>query len=271
LKLCVSTLCCPEMDFFELCAVAKDIGYSGIEIRKLGNESYAPKMYPFIARKLDSTIEKLKRISIDIPLLSSKAVIGVRGKDEDSLKEIKDYIDLARLTGSKYIRIFGGKSPQGGEFDEKLALEQISKISNLLKGTDVEVLIETNGVFNDSDYMAEFLKKCGEGSFGALWDINYPYRYNDETPAKTAEALKEWIRFAHIKDSKESEYGTEFCLMGEGTLPIDESLQALLKIGFNGFLSFEWSLKWSGELVDPGIVISHYASFMQRKMKKLGI
>jgi len=271
LKLCVSTLCCPEMDFFELCAVAKDIGYSGVEIRKLGNESYAPKMYPFIPRKLDSTIERLKKISIDIPLLSSKAVIGVRGKEEDSLKEINDYIDLARLIGSKYIRIFGGKSPQGGEFDEKLAIEQIDKISDLLKGTDVEVLIETNGVFNDSEYMSEFSKKCGEGSFGVLWDINYPYRYNNEPPAKTAEVLKELIRFVHIKDSREGEYGTEFCLMGEGTLPIDESLKVLSKIGFDGFLSFEWSLKWGGELVDPGIVISHYASFMQRKMKKLEI
>lgn len=271
MKLCVSTLCCPELDFFELCAVAKDIGYSGIEIRKLDNENYAPKMYPFIPKKIDSTIERLKKISIDVPLLSSKAIIGVHDKNEETLREVQDYINLARLIGSKYVRIFGGKSPQGREFDEKLAIKQMEKISELIKGTDVEVLIETNGVFNDSDYMADFSKKCVECSFGVLWDINYPYRYNNEVPAKTAETLNELIKFVHIKDSIEGENGMEFCLMGEGNLPIDESLLALSKLGFNGFLSFEWSSKWGRELIDPGIVISHYVSFMQRRMKILEI
>lgn len=38
----------------------------------------------------------------------------------------------------------------------------------------------------------------------------------------------------------------EYCLVGEGSLPLDEMIQALRSINYKGFLSLEWDPQWRG-------------------------
>ena len=49
-----------------------------------------------------------------------------------------------------------------------------------------------------------------------------------------------------------------------GELPIDELIDALRSINYDGFISLEWDVAWLPELADMDIIFSHFVSCMSR-------
>lgn len=58
MKLAFSTLGCPDFDWPDIYAMAKDFGFNGIEIRGLGNDIYAVKARPFYTKRAPRDKEK---------------------------------------------------------------------------------------------------------------------------------------------------------------------------------------------------------------------
>lgn len=52
--------------------------------------------------------------------------------------------------------------------------------------------------------------------------------------------------------------------MGEGSLPLDEMIQALRSINYKGFLSLEWDPQWRRDIDDQEIIFAHFVSIMGR-------
>ena len=269
MKLAVSTICCADWKFEDIYASAKDLGYKGIEIRKLDGVFYAPRMRPFLPAAVETTMNKLAAAGMEIPLLAGSAVVGKPGLAAEALSEISEYAELAAKIGAQYIRVLAGSRPDDNDCDIDSARSTLKEMCLIAEKKEVNLLVETNSIFSDTQLLKEILDEIASPRLGALWDINYPYRFFGETPRQTTEILKDYICFVHLKDSLEKEDRIEYKLMGHGDLPVFEALTALKQIGFSGYLSFEWVPKWSSELVEPGIVMAQYASFMQREIKKL--
>ena len=100
-------------------------------------------------------------------------------------------------------------------------------------------------------------------SVGALWDIHHPYRFNGENPETTVQNLGMYIKYVHIKDSAVCDNGFRYCMMGEGDIPIDEAMQALRSINYEGFVTFEWVKRWSPELEDAGVVLPQFMNYIE--------
>ena len=62
MKLCFSTLGCPDWTLDEILSTAKDLGYDSIEVRGISNELYAPKIPAFQGEKAEKLKEKLQRL-----------------------------------------------------------------------------------------------------------------------------------------------------------------------------------------------------------------
>ena len=268
MKLGVSTSCCYDWDFDIIYTSAKDLGYNGIEIRKLADSVYAPRMKPFREAVIATTIQKLVAIGIEIPLLASSAVVGKEGLVEESIAEVEAYTTLAEKLKTQYVRVLAGTRPDDYDCDFELLVDTLSEMCDIAARRDVSILVETNSIFSDATLLREMLDIVKKPNLGVLWDINYPYRYFNESPKATVDILKENIKFVHIKDSVAKGDGVEYRLMGHGDLPIGEVITALGTIGYTGYLSFEWIPKWSSELVEPGIVMAQYIGFMQRELRK---
>ncbi|MGN1100260.1 MAG: sugar phosphate isomerase/epimerase, partial [Christensenellales bacterium] len=71
MKLAFSTLGCPDFTWTDICSMAKDLGFKGIELRGLGGDIFSVKGNPFSADNLDNTIAELKKRSLEIPCISS--------------------------------------------------------------------------------------------------------------------------------------------------------------------------------------------------------
>ena len=75
MKLCFSTIGCPDWRFADIVSAAKDLGYSAIEIRGIEGEIYAPAIKE-LTDDFPRTKELLDRTGIKIAMLTSGAALA---------------------------------------------------------------------------------------------------------------------------------------------------------------------------------------------------
>ena len=268
MKIAFSTLGCPGWSFKEMVSTAKDMGYDGIEVRGIQNEIYAPNIREFQDINIEKTKKNLDRLGLEITCFSSASYLFDKERIDQALKEGKDYIDLARKMGVKYVRLLGDKDPWPSPYihDDfvKAGLEELVAYA---KG-DVIPLIETNGVFADTKRLRQLVDKVGSG-LGILWDIHHPFRYFDEDPHDTYENIRPYLEYIHFKDSVFENGKVKYRMPGYGDLPVEEAIEILIKNNFEGYISLEWVKRWYSDLEDPGVVFMHFVNYIKKLERRL--
>ena len=126
MKIAFSTLGCPNYDWRDIYAMAKDLGFDGIEIREIQSEF---KRSPFSPENCAQTAQKLKQIRLDVPCLSTGCVISETDKSEENIAEITQYMKVASTLGARYIRILADRNPGPvGEVDDEAVISEIKKL-----------------------------------------------------------------------------------------------------------------------------------------------
>ena len=266
MKLSFSTLGCPDFSWSDIYSMAKDLGFSGIEMRGLGGNIFSVHAAPFKPENLAETRAQLKRLKLEICCLSSGCALRFGERHAETIAELKEYIALAEALGTPYIRILGDLTAEPTtDFDDELVIGPMKELAPIAEAAGVTLLIETNGVYSHTDRLADVLARIGSDSVAALWDLNHPYRFGGEDPATTVKNLGAYIKHTHIKDSVVNADGSiSYRIMGEGDLPVDSFMQALRSVNYEGYISLEWLKQYMPELSDAGIVFPHYAHFMQQ-------
>jgi len=243
-----STMGCPEWLWKEVVTTAKDLGYDGIELRGLANKMYLPSTRTFSLENCELIRKQLEELELSIPCLSTAAFIYDKALQEAAQREMRDYINLAPLLDTPFVRVMADKE--------------------LAEDKDVMILVETNGVYADSRRMAALMEKLDDPNVGVLWDIHHPFRYFGEAPSDTYERLKDWICYVHIKDSLMENGRVSYKMLGYGDLPLPEALGLLEDTGYEGFIVLEWMKLWVADLEDPGVVFAHFPFAVKRILKR---
>ncbi|MDY5345680.1 MAG: sugar phosphate isomerase/epimerase family protein [Eubacteriales bacterium] len=265
MKLSFSTLGCPSWDLKEIFTTAKDLGYNGVEIRGVARELYAPTMKAFTTDK-EKTLSEIKRLGIEISMLTSAATLAMHDGKDESIAEAKAYIDLARDLKVPFVRVLSTDTPyfDGGDID--LCKKNLATVAEYAEGKNVTVLMETNGLMVDTKKLAKVLDEVG-GAVGALWDVHHPYRFGDEYIGQTLDNLGDRIKYVHLKDSVIAGCAPKYKMMGYGDIPLDEAIGSLLAKGYDGYFTLEWVKRWNKDLEEPGIVFAQYINYMKRFQK----
>ncbi len=263
MKIAFSTLGCPNYSWKDIRAMAKDLGFNGIEIRDIGDENTSS---PFTLEKCENTKAKLDEIRLEIPCLSTGSCLKFTELREENFAEITKYIKVASKIGTPFIRILGDltAAPEG-EVDDAIVANEIKQIAPIAEEYGVTLLVETNGVYADTKRLCELLNEIASDNVAALWDIHHPYRFFGETAETTLTNLGAYIKYIHIKDSIIDENGVlTYKMMGEGDIPVDSFMYALRSINYEGYITFEWVKNWNRELSDAGIVFPQFVEFMSQ-------
>jgi len=265
MKLAFSTLGCPEWDWTEIYPMAHDLGYTGIEIRGLGEEITASRAKPFLPGEIDRTVQTLKNLKLEISCFSSNCVLSAPDGAKTAPAEIGEYIDLAAKTGTKFVRVLAdaNPAPQGTVNDAEVA-KILKGLATAAEAKKITLLVETNGAFADTARLARLLDSIGSPYVAALWDIHHPYRFFGESPETTWKNLGSKIRYIHIKDSVMDTTGRiKYRMPGSGDLPLLPTLSLLKAKGFDGFVSLEWVKRWSAEIEDAAVVFPQFVTFVR--------
>ncbi len=269
MKLAFSTLGCPDFSWADIYSMAKDFGFRGIEMRGLGGDiaesNFTVHASPFRTENLARTRAELQRLHLEICCLSSGCSLRDPAHHEENIAELREYIRVAAALGTPYIRVLGDPTAEPTtDFDDENVISAMRILARDAEDAGVTLLIETNGVYCDTRRLADTLASIGSDNVAALWDLHHPYRYHGEDPETTIRNLGAYIKHIHIKDSVKDSSGVHYRILGEGDLPIEQFMNALRSVNYEGYISLEWLKQYSPELSDAGIVFPQFAHYMSQ-------
>jgi sugar phosphate isomerase/epimerase len=181
-------------------------------------------------------------------------------KRKANLEEARRTIPVARGLGAGNIRIFGGGDPATHSRDElvQAGLDCLAEILDLDGAGDLNWLFETHDHWIASEHCRRLLDSIPSPAFGVLWDMGHTPRVTDESPAQTLAAIGQRIGYTHVKDAlyapdhpESMADGWRYVLPGTGQLPLQEAIQGLRDLGYDGWLTFEHEKRWHPELAEP--------------------
>ena len=171
-------------------------------------------------------------------------------------------LNLAQSIGAPYVRVFGNNYVQGVARPDML--EHIAgglrTLGDYARGKNVTVVIESHGDFTDSAALLEILQKADSPAVALLWDAHHTFVSGKEEPEDTVRQLGKYIRHTHLKDSVPAGNDRRYVLTGTGQVPVQRQIEALVKVAYRGFYSFEWEKRWHPEIEEPEVAIAHYAT-----------
>ena len=123
------------------------------------------------------------------------------------------------------------------------------------------ILIKTCGLYADTGLLRDLLNSFACDELAVEWDVHCPFREKGESPATTIKNLGCYVRHVHLSDSDDT---GRFTLIGEGTMPISEVMDALWSIDYDGFISPDWNPAWMPEMSDMDVILPYFANYMER-------
>lgn len=259
MKVGFSTIGCPELTLKEVISLAKENGFSAIEIRALENKMYIPDVDAFKTENLKQTLSELRKSRISVSCLTSECCLS---DGQKYFEDAKKYIEIAERLKIPFVRLLGDAMPQPGTANTDMIFNLLTSLNEYVKDMSVMPLIETNGVYANSLFLKRIFEDGNFKNIGVLWDIHHPYVYYKESPEYTYSNLKEHIKYMHIKDSVIKNGRVEYVPVGEGNVPIKECIKLCRSGGFKGPFTLEWVKATHPQLCNLENVLLQYKSFI---------
>ena len=261
MKLSFSTKGWHGKSFDEFCAIAKELRFAGIELHNVRNRLFTDTNSAFQDYATAATLRKLYEMKIAIPCIDSICDPADAANGNASVQELEECIRIAGNLRIPYIRLHA--SARG---DDSFAVVQ-SFLTSLLPKAEVAgvtLLLETSGLFSDTKTLRTMLDSFASDTLAALWDMYSTYFVAKEEPGATIENLGAYVKHIHVKDARVTDGALQYCLMGEGELPMSDVILALRSVNYNGFISLEWAPEWCEEIDDMEIILSQFENFMSQ-------
>ncbi len=218
---------------------------------------------PFIPANIEETKRKLFKKDIKISCIDSISNLAKIYDFDEQVKEIEGVISLAKMLGSKFVRLhaYAVKGITDKQVDANIK-SILKKVIKKAEKNKITLLIETMGYYADTLKLATLLNDFACDNLACVWDFHHTYRVANESPETSVKNLGKHIQHIHVKDSIESDVEKSYCLLGEGNLPIKSVFNALRSINYEGYASLELMPKWLESLGDVEIVIPQFATYM---------
>lgn len=264
-RLAFSTLGCPDWSLEQALDAARRYGYDGLELRLLDGQIVEPSL----PREERERVARLFAES-ELPLCCLDSSIRVAtGAEPDAVeRDLRAFLQLAHDLRAPLVRVFSGEWPAGWApervFDT--AADLLNRVTPEAERLDVALVLETHDAAASAKSVAEILRRVPSPAFGALWDTHHPYRMG-ESPDEVLDLLGARLLHVHVKDARRDEAaanGWQLVLLGEGEVPVRESLAALKRRGYDGWVSVEWEKKWHPEIPGPEVAMPQHEKLLRQ-------
>ena len=261
MKLSFSTKGWHGKTFDEFCAIAKELRFAGIELHNVRNRLFTDTNSAFQDYATAATLRKLYEMKISIPCIDSICDPADTTNREASVAELEECIRIAGNLHIPYIRLH---ATAYGEDSFAVVQSFLAELLPKAETVGVTLLLETSGLFCNTKTLRTMLDSFASDTLAALWDMYSTYFVAKEDPSVTIENLGAYVKHIHVKDARATEGSLQYCLMGEGELPMSDVILALRSVNYNGFLSLEWVPEWCEEIDDMEIILSQFENFMSQ-------
>src|SRR3954467_12877456 len=239
MKLCISTLACPNWSLDQIISACAASQIGGVDFRGLQGEIDVTRLPEFSEAGLDETLGLLRARNLEIPCMNSGVALQAPPERwNDMLEETRRTCDIARRSNTRLMRIFGGAVPKEMTRGEGRILAQrpLRQLAKIARSANVVILIETHDHWVTAEQVNELVADTDPEEVGVLWDTEHTWRAG-EAPETTVREHGKRLRHVHVKDSTPAPPGERKSvpkLLGEGELPIADFVKALTDSGYAG-------------------------------------
>src|SRR5436853_7197693 len=274
-----STLGCPAWTWKQILDFAQAHDYAAIELRGI-QKNMDLTLTPELSRdggRIEESKRELRERGLKVSDLGASAQLHEQdpAKRAAQLDEARRFIDLAETLRAPYVRVFGNNYVKGVPRDMMLAhiARGLRELGDYARPKGVTVLIESHGDFTDSPSLLALLEQAASPSVALLWDAHHTFVSGKEQPEDTVRQLGRYIRHTHLKDSVPAATagGRRYVLTGTGEVPVRRQIEALVKIGYRGFYSFEWEKRWHPDIAEPEVAIAQFATVAAEYLRAAGV
>ena len=263
MKLSFSTKGWHNSSFDEFCDIAKELKFKGIELHNIHNRLFTDKDGAFHDYTANATVRKLFEKKLTLPCIDAICNPAAKSAEKEVIEEITACINIAANLRIPNVRIRAIAEGDINEISDTVA-DVIQKVLPLAIEKQVTLLVETRDVYCDTAALRNLLERFACDNLAALWDMHSPYFLKGEDPDTTIKNLGAYIKHVHITDAVKTENGIEYCLIGEGDMPIGDMMAALRSVNYDGFVSLQWDPMWCEELDDMEIIFSQFVNYMKQ-------
>jgi len=240
-----------DQDFFEALALAKSLGFAGIEFVELLDIDTAKRLR-----------EESERISL--PIVCYCAGADFLQKDvQEEIVRLRGQVEIAKALGCKMMRHdassgYAAEEAKTKGFEQALPVlaEGCRAVTEYAAGQGIATMVENHGFFcQDSGRMARLVGAVGHANFGALVDIGN-FACVDEDAAVAVGNLAPMVKHVHVKDFHMKlgtgddpgegwfrSRGGNFlrgAILGHGNIPVRQCLETLKRAGYDGWVTIEF-------------------------------
>ena len=249
--------------FEEFCNIASEMNFQGIELHNINNRLFEDKDGAFYNYAAASTVRRLYEKKLSIPCIDAICNPSDATKKGACIAEIRKCMEIASNLHIPNIRLRANNA----EDEDSAVASTAAVIAELLPEAEkhgVTLLMETAGLFAKTEKLRVLLDSFASDHFASLWNFSAAYFEGGESPEQIIKNLGAYVRHVHINDAKRAGDAIEYCLLGEGELPIKDMMLALRSVNYDGFLSLVWDPAWCEELDDMEIIFSQFVGFMSQ-------
>ena len=247
--------------FEEFCEIAEYLHFEGVELHNIYNNLFTAKDGAFHDYTAASTLRRLYNKNLKISCLDT--ISELSDKDGNIEEELTRCLEIAENLHIPYIRLRAKASD-----DTENALTQteefLRKMLPIAEDKGVTLLLETSGLFASTAVLRDMLDGFACDNLAALWNLSAAYFECGESAEEVIKNLGAYVRHVHFHDAQRTEDAVEYCLAGEGELPVAEMMLSLRSVNYDGFISLVWDPAWCEELDDMEIIFSQYVNFMRQ-------
>ena len=227
--------------------INKDVDIQFTVLNKLGIKYFEPRgingtnVSDLTIDEAKALKEKMDKYGIEVSSIGSPiGKIKITDDFESHKEKLIHTIQIAKILGSKYIRIFSFFIPDG-EYDKYKdeVLRRMKEMANIAEEMDIMLLHENEkGIYGDvADRCKEIFDYVNSPNLRGVFDManfvqcgetTYPYAFN---------LLRPHIEYMHIKDALYSDGSVVPPGYGDGK--VKEIIGELKASGYDGFYSME--------------------------------
>ena len=225
-----------DANFDRQLAVVGRLGIGAIELRGAYGKSV-------VSNTLDEAAELKKKL--DVAGIRVSAIgspigkIGITDEFEPHFEVFRHTVELAKLFGTPYIRIFSFYlQNQAPEAAREEVLARLLRLREYAKDQGVVLLHENEkGIYGDNAQRClDLMEQLYGDNFKCTFDFANFVQCGQDT-LQAYEMLKPYIAYIHIKDAVMSD--GHVVPAGEGDGNVEAILKSLKDSGFRGYLSLE--------------------------------
>jgi len=240
LKLSVRYPGSAEFDFISFLKIVKQSAVESIELTAYNNDYLSLDSTPEEVSMFRSLINgygiKLTSIITEITLIEDD-----EQKRDENINRLKQYFELAKQIGCKAVSVKLGSYPADAnkhKVDRKV-VDMLNQAEQLCRSTDIDLLVNANQKTSKGETLYPIFRDVASERIGIVWNIDETFK-NGESYEKTIRLIGGRIKVVHITDRTSFDAEPVFCKIGKGILNVENIVNYLLKLNYDGVFSLKW-------------------------------